>query len=191
MSKDTNIHDNNGNGPHPEFRGNGNPFNAGADYFESFAQKIQSRVDAFEEIKNEAPLLSNIPKYNPFDVPAGYFDELPALVQQRCIHEKARTPLIDWLLFIIRPRFALPVLSVLVIAFGGIYYVNNTVVKTETAATTEEISIDDQLQNIDETMIIEALTAQATIETGDTENDRIVDYLLENDVDEASLNTEL
>jgi len=189
MNTNNHIHDND---PNPEFgKGNSNPFSPGSGYFDSFAQKIQSRVDAFEEIKNEAPLLSNIPKYNPFDLPADYFDELPTLVQQRCINERSKIPLIDWLLLIIKPRFAIPVLSVLVIAFGGIYYMNNTVMQPETAALTDEISIDEQLQDIDETIIIDELTAQVSPETSESENDRIVDYLMENDVDEASLNTEL
>jgi len=172
---------------------NKNPFNTGPGYFENFAQKILESVDAYEEIKNEAPLLSNIPKYNPFDVPAGYFDELPVLVQQRCADAGAGTSIMDWLKMVFRPRFAIPVLTTVLIAFGGIYYMNNNSVSNiANNPVAEELSIDDQLQEIDETIIVDALTAEANTESvSDNADADIVDYLMENDIDEISLSTEL
>ncbi|MCW3083002.1 MAG: hypothetical protein JWP12_368 [Bacteroidetes bacterium] len=198
MSTENNIHDENDlNGMDPRFSkaGINNPFKPAGDYFESFADKMQSRVNAFEEIKTEAPLLNNIPKYNPFAVPSGYFDELPSLVQQRVIVERTKAPsLIEWLQLMIKPRFVIPVLTVALIAFAGIHNVNQDAV-TEKATFAEEITVDDQLQlqNIDESTIVDALASQAsaTTTTTDNENQHIVDYLMENNVDETNLTSAL
>lgn len=198
MSTDNNIHEGNDlNDMDPRFSKAGitNPFKPAGDYFESFADKMQSRVNAFEEIKTEAPLLSNIPKYNPFAVPSGYFDELPTLVQQRVIVEKVKAPsLIEWLQLMIKPRFVIPVLTVAFIAFAGIHNVNKDAV-TEKPGFAEETTVDDQLQlqNIDESTIVDALASQAstTATNTDNENQHIVDYLMDNNVDETNLTSAL
>jgi hypothetical protein len=197
MSTENNIHEENDlNGIDPRFKkaAINNPFKPDGDYFENFADKMQLRVNAFEEIKNEAPLLSNIPKYNPFEVPSGYFDELPTLVQQRVIAEKTKAPsLIEWLQLMIKPRFVIPVLTVALIAFAGIHNVNRDAV-TEKPAFAEEINVDDQLQlqNIDESTIVDAIASQAgTSATTDNENQHIVDYLMDNNVDETNLTSSL
>lgn len=172
----------------PQFSraGSANPFKAGDDYFEQFAAKIGYRVEEFEALRTEAPNLSNIPKYNPFAVPAGYFDELPGHVQQRVIIEKQRRPsLAEWLQLAVRPRFVFPVMTVMLLAFAGLRYVNRESASTEKTAFAEEVSLEDQLQlqNIDEATIVDALASQDPAKTSsDSENDRIVDYLMDNNV---------
>jgi hypothetical protein len=169
----------------------GNPFGPGNDYFENFQNKIMDRVEEFEELKTEAPFLSNIPKYNPFDIPAGYFDELPTIIQQKCVNNNFKLSWREWLFMIFRPNFAIPVLSVVLIAFAAIYYIDRNE-KQFVSPVAEEISIDEQLQNIDESTIIEALTAQVNYESStDNDNEKIMNYLLDNDVDETNLNNEL
>lgn len=166
-----------------------NPFSAGNDYFENFELKIQSRVDEYEELRSIAPVLSNIPKYNPFTVPTGYFDALPAAVQQRVIVEKQRTPsIIEWLQLAIRPRFVLPVFTVVFIAFAGIRYINHDATPQISPSFAVQTSTDEQiqLQGIDEATIVDALASQGSLQTSD-ENQHIVDYLVENNVDESNL----
>ena len=53
----------------------------------------------------------------------------------------------------------------------------------------EEISVEDQLLNIDESTIIESLTADVNIENEGVpeEDNSIENYLLENNVDEISI----
>ena len=192
MSTHNCIHDNDDpEGLKPQFNSSANPFNAGDDYFERFAAKIQNSVDTFEEIRNEAPILSNIPKYNPFDVPAGYFDELPTVVQQRCIDAAKKPAFAEWLSMLFRPRFAIAVLTTVLIAVSGIYYTRQTGVTNTIPAVAEEITVDEQLQNIDETTIVEELTADADLAVIADPQDDIVDYLMESDIDETSLNVEL
>jgi hypothetical protein len=192
MNSNTNIHeDSKDQTPNLNRSGSNNPFGPGNDYFENFQNKIMDRVEEFEELKMEAPFLSNIPKYNPFDVPAGYFDDLPTLIQQKCTNSSSQFSWREWFAMIFRPNFAIPVLSVILIAFAGIYYMEHD--KKQTVQPfAEEINVDEQLQNIDESTIIDALTAQVSTEsTNENENEKIMNYLLDNNVDETNFNSEL
>ncbi|MCW3072023.1 MAG: hypothetical protein JWQ09_6048 [Segetibacter sp.] len=171
----------------PQNINNKNPFGTGADYFESFQAKLSGRIEEYEELKTEAPFLSNIPKYNPFEVPAHYFDELPTLIREKCAAPE-RTSAFEWLKMLFRPNFAVPVLTVIVIAFAGIRSLEQ---KTESSSPmAEEINVEEQLQDIDETTIIEALASASVNESeaGD-ENENIKEYLLDNHIED--INTEL
>jgi hypothetical protein len=188
----TNNTDNNFNeGPDPSFgkSGNKNPFRTDADYFENFADSISGKIEIQEELKNEAPLLSNIPKYNPFEVPKGYFDELPLQVQEKCSNNTSGYSVLELFRMIFRPNFAIPVVLVIILAFTAIRYIDHDPIQKVVA---EEINIEDQLLNIDESVIIEALASASTKEMEmDPENEIIKDYLLDNNVEEVNLNNEL
>lgn len=165
------------------------PFNTGSDYFENFISKINNRVDGYEEIKTIAPFLSSIPKYNPFEVPLCYFDELPTTVQQRCIESKASTSVLEWLSLLIKPHFAVPVLATILIAVAGIDFINKSAVSYEPVMA-EEYTVEEQLYSIDEATIIETLIADAGADASADDNS-IEDYLIDNDIDESNLNNEL
>jgi hypothetical protein len=169
---------------------NSNPFKADTDYFENFESRLKQNIDGLDEIKTEAPYLYNIPKYNPFEVPAHYFDEVPTIIQQRCIESKPAISIIDWLLLLIKPRFAVPVLATIFIAISGIHFMekNADLPKTETA---EEISVEEQLYNIDESTIVEALTTEPADLKQNNANENIENYLIDNDIDETNLENEL
>ena len=47
--------------------------------------KKHSISDDYEYLKEHAPLLVKIEKKNEFQVPNGYFDSLPSIIQERCI----------------------------------------------------------------------------------------------------------
>lgn len=170
--------------------GNKNPFKPDSDYFDEFTNRLQNRIDQLEEIKDDAPILLSIPKYNPFEVPSDYFDELPTLIQNK-IMIKPESSFMEWFSLLIKPRFIIPVVATLLIAIAGINYINNHSIQPVTPIA-EEINIDDQLQTIDETTIIDELTAQTeTSVEAESENDKIVNYLIENEVDETNFNNEL
>lgn len=164
------------------------PFKANDDYFEKFSSKLQNRIDDFEETNVDAPVLSNIPKYNEFEVPADYFDELPSRIQQRIIDNKPTSSILEWLLLLIKPRFVFPVLTVILIAVAGINFMNKNAESSKTEVA-EEISVEDQLANIDESTIIESLTGDASKENEkiSTEDNSIENYLIDNGVDESSI----
>ncbi len=181
-----------GMAPHLNKMKHNTPFKAGEDYFESFTSKLQNKIDDYEEIHIEAPTLAGIPKYNPFEVPKDYFEDLPTRVQQVVLENKSSKTIIEWLLLFIKPRFAVPVLCTLLIAFGGIKFMNNNAESTKTEVA-EEITTEEQLYNIDEATIIESMDTNQNNENTavSTDDANIQNYLIDNDIDETNLKNEL
>lgn len=168
-----------------------NPFNPSNDYFDSFTSKLQNRIDDEEEIKALAPTLLSIDKYNPFDVPKDYFEELPTIIQERVIESKKKSAGLEWLILLFRPRFAVPLVVTIFIAIAGIKYLNNNNIKNIESA--EELSLEDNLYYIDESEILEHLTADVSFENESVSEDDsdIEDYLLDHNIDESNLSNEL
>ncbi len=195
MNNDHNIsnEDNDLNGMAPKLSklSSNNPFNPSNDYFDSFTSKLQNRIDDEEEIKALAPTLLSIDKYNPFDVPKDYFEELPTLIQARVIESKEKSTIVDWLFWLLRPRLAVSMIVILFISITGIYYMNNNSIKNTEA--TEELSLEDNLYYINESDILEHLTADAStaIESVSEDENSIENYLLDNNIDESNLSNEL
>lgn len=190
MDNKNNIEDDNEQLANLNLSGKKDPFQPNDDYFNDFTSRLQNRIENFEDIKDTAPVLTSIPKYNPFRLPAGYFDELPGIIQNRCAVPAKDNAIFEWLYLIIKPRFIFPVLTVLLIAFAGIKYSSDRSSQPLTSIA-DEINIDDQLQAIDETTIVDALAETSSTAAGDSENDRIVNYLIENNIDETNFNNEL
>ena len=194
MNKENDISDSdddlNGLSPNLSKINGNNPFKSDNDYFENFSDKLQNRIDELEEIKAIAPLLLAIPKYNPFEIPAGYFDELPGIIQKRCVETKPSFSIIDWLLFNVKSRIAIPAFATIVFAIIAIYITNkNTGFPTTQLA--DEISIEEQLYDIDETTIIDAVTDDANDLNQNNTSENIENYLIDNNVDEGNLEYEL
>jgi len=82
-------------------------------------------------------------------------------------------------------------LVVLFVSIAGIYYINNNSIKN--VELVEELSLEDNLYYINETDILEHLTADASIENESVSEDdnSIENYLLDNNIDESNLNNEL
>jgi len=161
---------------------------ASDDYFDSLSVKIQNRIDDFEEINADAPLLSTFSEYIAFKVPADYFENFPTIIQHRIIHNKSSSTFLEWIFLLIKPRFAVPFLTVVFAATAGINFMtkNAELPKTEYA---QELSVEDQLSTIDESTLIESLTAVSSEEEGKTraEDHNIENYLLDNNIDESNL----
>lgn len=159
-------------------------------YFDGFSSKLQNRINDIEDIKAFAPTLLEIPKYNPFEVPADYFDELPTIVQECILESKNKRSRFEWIILLLKPRFAFPMIVILFITIAGINYMNKN---AELKNTEEELSLEDHLYYIDEIEIIDQLTADASIEAENVSTDEssIENYLLDNNIDESNLNNEL
>ena len=160
-------------------------------YFDSFTSKLQNRIDDEEEIKAIAPTLLSIDKYNPFEVPKDYFEELPTIIQERVVESKESSSLLDWLFWLLKPRLAVSMIAILIISVVGIYYMNNNSIQNTEA--TEELSLEDNLYYINENEILEHLTADASIgfESASEDENSIENYLLDNNIDESNLSNEL
>jgi hypothetical protein len=183
MNKDHNINDEENEGGKPSF-GDQHPFRTGNDYFERFSSRLNERIEGLDEIRAIAPVLYSLPKYNPFEVPDDYFEELPSRVSERALSSKNTLSLYGWLILLIRPRFVIPVAATLLLAFAGINYMNSLPDVPKTA--TEEFSLEEHLYDIDESTIIDKLTAEAVTDENSEENG-IRDYLIDNNIDETNL----
>jgi hypothetical protein len=184
MNKDHNIPDEEEN--LKGLPGNRNPFKADQDYFKSFSSRLQNKIDGLDEIQEMAPLLSAIPKYSPFEIPAGYFDELPTLIQERVLGSKKGASF-EWLISFFKPRFAFPALATILLLVAGITYMNKTTKLPDTELA-EELSLEERLYEIDESTLIESLTAENIIEnTATRDENSIENYLIDNNIDETTL----
>ncbi|MBA3972238.1 MAG: hypothetical protein H0X46_08865 [Bacteroidetes bacterium] len=155
-------------------------------YFDSFNAKLQNRINDLEEIEAMAPTLLNISKYNPFEVPADYFDELPTIVQEKVTSARSKIPVAEWLLLLIKPRFIIPFATTIIIAVAGINYMNRNS-GTLQPVYEEDLSLEEQLYYIDEAAIIEQYTANTASESETTSETGIEDYLIDNNVEETDL----
>jgi|SRR3954470_7606507 hypothetical protein len=168
-----------------------NPFRVDDSYFDAFSAKLNNVIADLEEIKEEAPILYSIPKYNPFEVPAGYFDELPSLVQELVTLKQPRFSIKEWILQLIRPNFAFPVAITILIAAAAIHFIDKQAEpKTEMTA---DMSVEEQLYPIDENVIVDLLNENTT-ETESkfsSPDETITNYLIDNNVDENSLNVDI
>jgi hypothetical protein len=169
-----------------------NPFRVDDLYFDEFSAKLNNMITNLEEIEAEAPFLSSIPKYNPFDVPTGYFDELPAIMQELTATKEPRFSIKEWLLQLIRPNFAIPVAVTIIIAIAAINLINKQVQQSRIDATAD-LSLEEQLYPIDETTLVDMLSnnGEDNITRQVSGDENIADYLLDNNVDEATLRIDL
>lgn len=165
-----------------------NPFGLEASYFEDFESKLNERITDYEELKQEAPFLSAIPKYNPFEVPAGYFDELPNQLQELLTAQHSRFSMKDWFFQFIRPNFVIPVVTTLLFAVIAIRVVDKQVEQPKKGMTAD-LSIEEQLYPIDESTLVDLLNENTEVSASSGE-EPITNYLIENNVDEAVLNTD-
>lgn len=165
------------------------PFKVDDSYFDDFAAKLNHAISDLEELKEEAPILISIPKYNPFEVPAGYFDELPSIIQEKAAtREKDTLSLKEWIIQLLKPNFVFPVAVIIIIAIAAIHVVDKQ--QPLKKDFTADFSLEDQLYAIDESLLVDLLSkndskkdiAQSSID------DRISTYLIDNNVDEAVLN---
>lgn len=168
-----------------------NPFGVDASYFEDFGAKMNDRIADFEELKEDAPFLAAVPKYNPFEVPTGYFEELPNQIQELITIQQPRFSIKDWFFQFIRPNFVIPVVTTILIAIVAIQVVNKQV-ESPKKGMTADLSIEEQLYPIDESTLVDLLNENTTETelTASSGDEPITNYLIENNVDEAVLNTD-
>lgn len=194
-------------------------------YFNHLEDKIWARIQSEsveEELENlyfneSAPLLSSIPKSNPFGVPQGYFQKLDQQVSEK-LETKTETQILSLkpsntrqiirylgISVSVAAAFLL-VFNLLGIVFNGsnsTTEVANTLPKENKSNAQVALPIEDVVEqtqtsavvNFDEEDIVEAvaenfdLSDLASIGTSEEEpsNDEIIDYLVETDIDLQSI----
>ena len=159
-----------------------NPYAVPANYFDELPGMIEMNIAATR--------LEGIPKENPFDVPANYFERLNSEIQDKVIASKRKEGF-DWIGLLLKPKFSLSLITVAV-AFVIIFKftTNHNINNDKFAFSMKEIVNSGELNNIDESTIIETLSANnKTIVT--PKQGEIEKYLLDNNVDESQITGQL
>lgn len=121
--------------------------------------------------------IEQLKKENQFLVPANYFEELPQHIQAKRNQIKPNTVFsTNWYYKILAP-------TMLVITLFASYYIyqNNTTTEL-TAQEISEVIIDQELIQIDEEMIYEVYAETATTNQTGSENEEIIDYLINDNI---------
>lgn len=152
-------------------------------------------------LEKEAPLLNSISKESTFTVPAGYFDELPALIMEKIRTSSKRVPafVTDKIFWLFRPHWIVAT-CIIIAGIAFCLRTGNNIVNYETiAANLPDSVIIQHLQNNIDYVDINSLEEMANgISVGtlpqqvqDTTNEQITNYLLNNGVDASDIENEL
>ncbi len=148
--------------------------------------------------EKDAPQLHAIGKGNSFKVPDEYFDELPSKVISRIAEEKERKSGV--IISIFQPRIAIAASVLLVgllVASQAIFNTKQTTV-TEFASAEEVLDqfTEEELALLEEDLFLESMMTDAVIE-GDlpfedlNDEDAIINYLIQNNVDISTIANDL
>jgi hypothetical protein len=156
------------------------PFVVPTNYFEQVALQVEQKVGI-------SPIQSNL------EVPEGYFENLPLRIQDRLYQEK-KEPKVYWLPQLPQYRLAL-VAAVVAILVVMIFYLrlfenstsNNTQLAMNTMSKSTITAATEDLNEYDESMLIEAIDQPEQIEiASNTEQMQvkveITEYLIENNI---------
>ena len=150
---------------------------------------MEQKKNILEELKNEAPFLSEINRKNHFLVPRNYFEVLPEIVSCKKLNNNYLNLFIDKLSY----KYFTPIAAA-VILFIVVFKVNTYNISTElTSDQLSELIIEDDYFEMDDYLVYEAYTEileEAEKETSSDE-DEYINYLIENNIDINSIIEEL
>jgi hypothetical protein len=151
------------------------------------------------DLEKEAPLLSGIPKRNPFTVPEGYFDSLPSGIMEKC-REVTAPVLSNKIFWLFRPQWMMAVF-VCVICLTFTFRHNTTPTYEELTANVSDSAIFQSLQNnidyVDESTLEDALqnvnitAVPARTDSAASNQQAIVNYLMNHNIDASDIEDEL
>ena len=116
MNKDNNIEDWN--------EGQENEFDIPKGYFESFPEKISSKIELIEEL-NEFPVLSAMEKKNPFLVPENYFETRDFVKIAMKEERREEAVIVKFSSFVKRYKLAIAAMFVMTIGSAVFYKMYN------------------------------------------------------------------
>ncbi|MBN2609952.1 MAG: hypothetical protein JXB00_00180 [Bacteroidales bacterium] len=140
-------------------------------------------------MKKAAPQLKDIPKGNPWKVPADYFDTLSERISDK-VHGEKSPEVAGRFLPGLRPLYVFAsVAAVLLIVAGVYFFVNNY--REGRSLTSDEIlvNIEENIYYYSEETIIEALFVKSTERgpNGEITPGEVVDYLIYEDISDIEL----
>lgn len=141
-----------------------------------------------DDLKVTAPTLFNLQKGKPFNAPEGYFDSLPAIIQQKCAEDNNISVFSNFFRLLSGHRLISASLALLIIIATAYLFIHlpdkgleNTVVASE-----------EYLLEIDEAVLIETLSNSDDYNViNDNYDKATIDYLLENSIELQTIINEL
>lgn len=156
-----------------------------------------------DDLKKIAPKLSEIRKITPFKVPDQYFEQLPYIIQAKCIESKSsKYDIWTWIReSLLEYKYAASVsLAMVVLGLGLIFYKyffqQQIATQTLTSLTPTEVNnfVSDNINLFDEEMISELCYVDESnlTQSEDTENqDKQLEEYIFNNIDENTIQEEL
>jgi len=142
-----------------------------------------------DELNNISPKLSKIPRGTPFQVPGGYFETFSDRLDET-IHKKVPAP--DRRIHYLKPYLAAAILIIVALVSGN-YILRNTLGRSGDRFHAEVSRVVEQeLYSISEETILETLETDVAPETETSaETDELINYLLDENIDEADMLNDL
>jgi len=134
---------------------------------------------------NISPKLSKIPRGTPFKVPEGYFETFSDRLGE-AIHKKDPVP--ERRIHYLKPYLAAAILIIVALVSGSYIFRNNLGRSGDRFHAEVSRVVEQELYSISEETILEAMETDVAPETEpSTETDEMINYLLDENVDEADM----
>ena len=163
---------------------------------------MRRNTDSIDDInlEKEAPLLASIPKRNPYTVPEGYFDALPAAILEKCRESKSAPELKAKIFWLFRPQW---MIASLVLIIGFTFYSrnnsNNNTLEGLTAQVSDSAMYQSLQNNID---YVDVNSLEDEVQTDDitavplrsdtaSNQQDIENYLMNHHIDASDIENEL
>ncbi|HRH67341.1 MAG TPA: hypothetical protein PLU53_13640 [Bacteroidia bacterium] len=152
-------------------------------YFEELPGIIQSQI-------SQLPDFDKTTAVNPFSVPDGYFEQLPMAISNAIGQTyNSGFKLRSVLAFFHQPKLGLAFTSVALVVFISVRFFTREIIVSapKTEFTLEDLNQSSSLDGLDETLLIDLLAEQIQENPADSETNNIEQYLIDNDIDIAQL----
>lgn len=136
------------------------------------------KTNSNENIDSLPQTLRSVGNETPFRVPENYFEMLPISIADKISHKRETTP---WIHFILKKEFIYTASLGCIIALFVIFFPIISTHFNDSNLSVSEYVIKEKYSSFDEDMLVAFLTENKEDKTSD--NDYLMDYLLQNDTD--------
>lgn len=142
----------------------------------------------YDELK-DAPLLHSLSNESPFNVPDGYFESLPTLIETRIAEEK-KGKIVSIFRLVLQPKYAVAAcLVTFALVTAVLYNRTHETPPVEILLSYDELSASVYFNDINEELLVEELSSLGI--SSDNSSLELENYLLENTNDLSTLENEL
>ena len=149
---------------------------------------MENKNNIPENFKNDSDFLSKIVKKNNFSVPNDYFEQLPQVINNKKLNNSSIKFYFDKLSY----RVLIPISAFILITILVLNWNDNTLKNELTNEQISEFLLEEEDEYLDENLIYETYYQVMPNEISMTnEEEKYIDYLIENDIDVSTIIEEL